>query len=294
MFVSNITTPWGIQESNFQFESTVDSQEKLRDQFKQGKAPWADRSAEDGTAWSGWGWDVKIADYNNSGAPVITQATGFVQGQTNRWPQLQELATANDALVSNPVNWPHVESGDDLGGDQTLHFFAKSAEGRYVDLAPQLGLAVPVPTRGIATGDPNGDGLVDFAVARQFDAPIFYQNEAPDAGEFVGLRLTQDDPDSQGAVTTQGATKAAGTPAIGAEVTVTTKDGKKFIDRVDGGSGHSGKRSHEVHIGLGRDVEGPVQVCVKWRDRDGETHMKEFETSTGWHDYRLGTELKEG
>jgi hypothetical protein len=35
-------------------------------------------------------------------------------------------------------------------------------------------------------------------------------------------------------------------------------------------------------------------VCVKWRDRDGDEHMKEFETSTGWHDYSLGTELKEG
>ena len=288
MFVSNITTPWGIQESNFQFESTVNSQEKLRNEFKQGKAPWTDRSAEDGTAWSGWGWDVKIADYNNSGSPVITQATGFVQGQTNRWPQLQELATANDALVSNPTSWPHVESGDDLGGDQTLHFFAKSSEGRYVDLAPQLGLAVPVPTRGIATGDPNGDGLVDFAVARQFDAPIFYQNEAPDAGEYLGLRLTQAD------TQTPGAMPAAGSPAIGAEVTVTTQDGKKFIDRVDGGSGHSGKRSHEVHIGLGKDVEGPVTVCVKWRDRNGDEHMKEFETSTGWHDYTLGTELEEG
>jgi enediyne biosynthesis protein E4 len=147
---------------------------------------------------------------------------------------------------------------------------------------------VPVPTRGIATGDPNGDGLVDFAVARQFDAPVFYQNQAPDAGEFLGLRLTQD------GTQTPGAMPAPGSPATGAEVTVTTKDGRKFIERVDGGSGHSGKRSHEVHIGLGKDVDGPVKVCVKWRDRGGDTHMKEFVTSTGWHDYKLGTELKKG
>lgn len=277
MFVSNITTPWGIQESNLQFESTVHNQKDMRAALAAGEAPWKDVSAEVGTAWSGWAWDVKFADYDNNGDPEITQTTGFVQGETNRWPQLQELATANDSVVSDPDWWPNVEKGDDLAGDQTLHFFAKSDGGHYADLAPQLGLAVPVPTRGIATGDANADGLLDFAVARQFAAPVFYLNTSPNAGDFLGLRLTHEE---------------TGSPAVGAQVTVTTKDGRTFIERVDGGSGHSGKRSNEVHIGLG-EAGGDVAVNLRWRDRTGQAHEQNLQMSTGWHDFQLGGQAEE-
>lgn len=286
MFVSDITTPWGIQESNLHFLSTVDNQKDLRADLKAGKAPWADHSAELGTAWSGWAWDVKFADYDNNGDDEITQATGFVQGEVNRWPNLQELATSNDSLTEHPQFWPNVEKGDDLAGDQTLHFFAKSKEngGEYVNVAPQLGLAVPVPTRGIATGDADGDGLVDFAVARQFAAPVFYHNTSKSTGKFIGLRLFHEQ--------TGTSKDAPGSPAVGAQVMVTTADGRKFIDRVDGGSGHSGKRSTEVHIGLG-NVDGPVSVKLSWRDRTGTVREQTLELSTGWHDFQLGSQARE-
>ena len=218
---------------------------------------------------------------------MITQATGFVKGEVNRWPQLQELATANDAVVANPTSWPNVRKGDDLGGNQTLHFFAKSPEGAYVDLASHLGLAVPVPTRGIATGDADGDGLLDFAVARQFAEPVFYENNSPRQGSFVGLRLTLDGQPAAGAA------PAPGTPAIGAEVTVTTKDGRKHIGRVDGGSGHSGKRSNDVHIGLGTTVTDPVDVHIAWRDRNGEPHQQDLKIRPGWHCFGLSSTAKE-
>ncbi|HEV2781528.1 MAG TPA: CRTAC1 family protein [Actinophytocola sp.] len=288
LFVSNITTPWGIQESNFQFESTVSTNEELRAKLDEGEAPWTDRSAEVGTAWSGWGWDVKVGDYNNSGELAIAQATGFVRGEVNRWPQLQELATANDDLVDDPTWWPNARAGDDIGGEQTLHFFAKTNEdgGRYVDIAPHLGLAIPVPTRGIATGDADGDGLLDVAVSRQFEEPVFYENTAPNPGAFLGLRLTHENS------VTPGSLPAAGSPVTGAKVTVKTSDGREYIQRVDGGSGHSGKRSHEVHIGLG-NVSGPLQVCLEWRDRSGQTHKQDLQLNPGWHEFQLGSQAKE-
>ncbi|SEP52414.1 FG-GAP repeat domain-containing protein [Amycolatopsis saalfeldensis] len=287
MFVSDITTSWGIQESNFQWMNTAKDQNDLRAKLKSGVAPWKDTSAETGTAWSGWGWDVKIADFNNCGDPVIAQATGFVRGQVDRWPNLQELATANDALLANPFWWPNLRAGDDLAGDQTLHFFAKNAEGRYVDLAGKLGLAVPVPTRAIATGDADGDGKLDFAVARQFAEPVFYHNDSPDEGAFLQLKLTADTPAAPGPM------PASGSPATGAEVTVTTADGRKFIDRVDGSSGHSGRRSSEVHIGLGKNVTGPLRVHLQWRDRTGQLRQEDLSMTTGSHSFQLGTTAKE-
>lgn len=287
LFVSNITTSFGIEESNFQFMNTARDKSDLRAQLSNGTAPFVDRSAEDGTAWSGWGWDVKMGDFDNSGRLAIVQATGFVKGETNRWPQLQELATANDALLDNPWWWPNVKAGDDIGGDQTLRFFVKGDDGHYSNLAGRLGLAVPVPTRGIATGDAYGNGKLDFAVARQWDAPVFYRNDSPDTGSYLDLRLTHDTPDAAGPM------PAPGSPVIGAEVEVTTPDGRKHIDRVDGGSGHSGKRSHDVHLGLGKGVTGPLPVKLQWRARDGQVHEQTVTLTPGSHWLQLGSQAKE-
>ncbi|MFB7915414.1 CRTAC1 family protein [Streptomyces sp. NPDC056061] len=276
MFVSNITTSFGIQESNFAFFDTADDKQGVRAALKKGEAPFHDKSADLGVAWSGWGWDTKTGDFDNSGDLQIVQATGFVKGKTNRWPQLQELATSNDGLVKHPGAWPHVREGDDLAGNQTLRFFAKRENGSYVNISDELGMAVPIPTRGIATGDTDGDGRLDMAVARQWGEPVFYRNIAENPGHYLGLELTH----------------PSGSPVVDAQVTVTLPDGSTRVGRVDGGGGHSGKRSFDVHIGLG-DVAGPVKVAISWRDRSGNVHDQDMRLSSGRHCLELGTEAKE-
>ncbi len=196
------------------------------------------------------------------------------QGEVNRWPQLQELAASNDAVVSDPYWWPHVRAGDDVAGSQRLHFFVKDGD-RYQDVAKELGLAVPVPTRGIAVGDSDGDGLLDMAVARQWDEPTFYHNTSPSKGSYLHLKLTHDTP----AAPAGGGLAAPGSPVVGAQVTVKTTDGRVLLGRVDGGSGHSGKRSDEVHIGLGTGVTGPVQAHLRWRDRTGTVREQDLRLS---------------
>lgn len=300
IFISNITTSFGIQESNLAFVDTSGSQAELRERFLAGDAPYEDRSAPLGLAWSGWGWDTKLADFDNDGELEVVQTTGFIKGRVNRWPQLQEMASTNDALISNPDWWPHIREGDDVGGNQTLAFFGKDDDGRYVNVSGPLGLAVPVPTRGIATGDADGDGRLDFAVARQFDEPIFYQNQSPSTGGFLGLRLTRPDALS-GAGTppfrsapgdTEATELAQGSPVVDAQVTVTTPDGRTLLGRVDGGSGHAGKRSQEVLIGLG-DASGPLSVEITWRDRSGQQQEQTVQLAPGWHSLQLGEQAEE-
>lgn len=276
LFVSNITTSFGIHESNFAYVSTARDRDGLRQRLRRGEAPFEDRSAPLGLAWSGWGWDAKLADLDNDGDLEVVQTTGFVKGKVNRWPQLQELASANDDLLADPGWWPNVREGDDIAGHQHLRFFARGGGGRYVDLSDALGLAVPVPTRGIALGDADGDGRLELAVARQWDAPVFYRNDSPSPGEFLGLRLAHPN----------------GSPVTGAQATVTTPDGRTLLGRVDGGSGHSGKRSHEVVIGLG-DVDGPVTAELRWRDRAGRVHAQRLRLAPGWHHLQLDAQARE-
>jgi len=235
------------------------------------------RSAPLGLAWSGWSWDVKIADFRNRGEPDIVQTAGFVKGTVNRWAQLQELATANDALLSDPLWWPHVEQGDDIAGGQHLAFHVKGDDGRYEDVSEALGMAIPIPTRGIAVGDADGDGRLDLAVARQWDAPVFYRNDSPGTGAFLGLQLRHD----------------GGSPAIGAQARVTTEQGRTYVGRVDGGSGHSGKRGFEVVLGLGDPPAGPLDVTLTWRDRHGQPHRQRLRLAAGWHDISLGYQAQE-
>jgi len=290
IFVSNITTSFGIQESNFAFVGTAESEEDLGAHLADGRAPFEDRSAPLGLAWVGWGWDAKLADLDRNGELEVVQTNGFVQGKTDRWPQLQEMATANDSVIADPYWWPDVLPGDDIAGNQTMALFVKGDGGRYVDLSGALGMAIPVPTRGVALGDATGDGRLDLAVARQWDEPVFYRNDSEPAGEFLGLRLIHDslsDPDPDVGL------PAAGSPVVGARVRVTTPDGRTLVGHVDGGGGHSGKRSHEVFIGLGEVGAGPLQVRLEWRDRDGTVRKQELRLTPGWHTLRLGAQARE-
>ncbi|MEU4449536.1 CRTAC1 family protein [Actinosynnema sp. NPDC050801] len=286
MFVSNITASFGIEESHFAFMSQETNLNRVTSSLEDGDAIWEDESAPLQLAWSGWGWDVKVSDLDNNAELEVLQATGFVKGDVNRWPQLQELATANDTLLDDPMWWPIVGPGDDVGGNHHFHFFAKNKEGFYSDLSGDLGMAAQIPSRGIATGDIDGDGKLDMAISRQWSDPVMFRNDGGSGNGFLGLRLTHDEEQTAGTL------PGAGSPVIGAQVTITSSSGKKQINRVDGGSGHSGKRSHEVHFGLGTD-SGSVQAHIKWRDRDGEIHEQDMTLSPGWHDIQLGDQAKE-
>src|ERR1039458_7853898 len=230
IFVSNIAMKYALLESHFVFESTGHPE-----LMKQGIAPYVDRSEPLGLSRSGWAWDAKLADFNNDGIFEALQAVGFVKGQVDRWPELQELAMGNDELLPDPRSWPRFQPGDDLCGNLHNPFFVKSASGRYYDVAVEMGLGESHVSRGIAIADVDGDGRLDYAVANQWEPSLFFHNSSPQPGQFLGLRLRL----------------APDRPAIGAAATVFLPDGRKMTAQVDGGNGHSGKRSQDIHFGLG-------------------------------------------
>jgi enediyne biosynthesis protein E4 len=287
--VSNITTKWGLQESNFIFINQAKNQAEMKDKLSRGIAPFKQEASKLGMAWTGWCWDVKMGDFLNNGNMSVLQADGFVKGHIDRWPWLQEMAMTNDDLLSNPAMWPNVGPGDDIGGRQTMHFYAKNSDGKYVNISKQIGVAVPIPTRGIATADTTGTGALDWAIARQWGPPAFYANQSPNRGDYLDLHLYRPSTDKS-AVAGKGLANL-GTPAYDATVTVTTPKGTQ-ISQLDGGSGHGGFRSFDVHFGLGSYM-GPATVDIQWRDINGQLHQQKQQLTPGVHSLVLTDTVQE-
>jgi hypothetical protein len=195
-----------------------------------------------------------------------------MRGDVNRWPELHEIAMSNDQLLENPNSWHHFHAGDDLSGERGTSFFVRAADGRYYDVSDLIGEGAPQITRGIAIADVDGDGRLDYATANQWETSWFHHNDSPNVGSSLELRVLV----------------APGRPAIGASATVWLPDGRRMVSQVDGGSGHSGKRSPDLHFGLGSLAPSTVlKVSMKWRDSAG-VHEQLEQLTSGRHTVLLG------
>jgi hypothetical protein len=267
--VSNITVERGLEESNFAFVSTGTG--PLGD----GRAPYRDDSEPLGLPRSGWGWDVKAADFDGDGTDELIQAVGFVRGRINRWANLQELAMANDDVLRFPAAWPNFDADTDISGRERDPFFVRDAGGRFVDIAAKLGIANHGPSRGIAIADVDHDGRPDALLANQWARSQFLHNTGTRSA-YLGLRLLL-----------PGAGPAdRPRPAIGASVTVTRADGTESRAQLYPANGHTGVNSPELLFGLGAGG-GAATVTVTWRDTAGR-HTLTRTLPPGWHDLTLG------
>jgi hypothetical protein len=295
IYVSNIAEAYALEESHFAFINNG-----RKGLFKDGVAPFTDESERLGLSRSGWSWEAKLGDFNNDGRLEALQATGFIKGEANCWPELHELAMGNDQLLEKPGVWPRLDRRCALSDRGHNPFFVMAGDGGYYDLAEALGLDGPHISRGIATADVDGDGRLDYAVANQWEPSYFYHNEGAGAGAFLGLHLRLPlDGGEAGPTEVYDGHPRVGTrslAAVGAHASVRLPDGRRLVSEVDGGNGHSGKRSPDIHFGLGALAsETTLPVEISWRDRGGKVHELSLRVRPGWHTVVLrGTEWRSG
>lgn len=279
--VANITTEYGLQESNFAFLSNG-----ARREFSSGRAPFVERSEQLGLARGGWTWDVRMADFDQDGIHEVVHATGFLRGEVDRWPELHEAAMGNDLLLPHARSWHRFSAGDGLSGAAHPLFFARSKSGRYFDLAQDVGLGSLRVTRGVALADIDADGDLDLALAGQWTSGSIHRNVGVQRGAMLGLVVRFAAEPQATAVRVVDGLPSRGSPlsnVIGAIARVVTPDGRGLIDVLECGNGHSGASSQDLHFGLGvLSADAMLQVRLEWRSRRGEPCSASFSTTPGW------------
>lgn len=161
-------------------------------------------------------WHIDFQDVNNDGRADLFIAKGNV----SEMPDFA-MKDPNNLLVQAP-------------------------DGNFIEMADKAGVASTETARGAALADFNLDGLVDLLVVNR-NAPVeIWRNTTPDAGNWLGLKLSATGGNVNG---------------IGAMVEVKTANGTQRREITSGG-GHVSGQSGWVHFGLGDAAA--AEVRVRW------------------------------
>lgn len=154
-----------------------------------------------------------------------------------------------DLLLANGHIEPTVATKQkEITYEERPQLFRALSDGRVEDAGEACGLTKAVVGRGLAVGDLDGDGFVDFVVAVNGGAPLVYRCVPPGKpGNALRLRLKG---------------KARNPDAIGALVTVKQGDRIQCQSRRTGGS-YLSQHEPVLTFGLGQAAKAD-QVTVRW------------------------------
>lgn len=157
-----------------------------------------------------------------------------------------------DLLVANGHINDNIETfRDTVTFAQPNSLYRRVDEGTFEDVSAEAGPALQKVgvSRGLAVGDIDGDGGVDYVVVDNDDAVQVARNTSPDRGHWVNLWLEG---------------TSANRSAIGAVVTV-THGGTTQYREVRGATSYLSVSDRRLHVGLGADTSVDA-VQIRWPD----------------------------
>jgi hypothetical protein len=169
----------------------------------------------------GWGWGACAADFDNDGWVDLFHTNGF---------------DPEDRSI-------------DFFRDDPARLFLNLQDGRFVDVAPHVGIVDADQGRAVVCVDHDDDGDVDIVVMNHRSPPRLWRNEAPSRRHFLTVDLRAPPPDTR---------------ALGATILVRT-GGLTQTRVVSAGNTYLAQQPARAHFGLG-DSDTVDELRVVWPD----------------------------
>jgi len=234
IYVTNITDEY-MKECNMLWHNNHDG-------------TFTDVSKETGTCDTLWGWSAKFGDFDNDGWQDLFVVNGLRSSDKTKSyiPALLDLITRPNADLSDVRIWPDI--GDmTWSGYQKKKMFRNQPGQIFKEVWAEAGVDNDQDGRGIAMGDFDNDGLLDFLQTNVDQAALFYRGVTQGAGHWVQFRLT--------------GTKS-NRDAIGARIKLTA-GGLTQIREINGGNGYAGQSMRRAHFGIGQ-AQAVDSVEIHW------------------------------
>jgi hypothetical protein len=201
-----------------------------------------------GVEIGGWSFGAQFGDINNDGTLDLYLTNGYVSLDRNKsyWYDFSKIAGGHALIINDAKNWPAME-GRSLSGYQTKHLWLNDGSGKFVDVAPAVGVTDTYDGRAVALADLWNRGALDVVVANERGPLLIYKNTVTPENKWIEFDLA-------GTKTNRS--------AIGAQVVVYW-NGQQQAQEVSGGSGFASQNQRRLHFGLGKFPQIEKAV-IRW------------------------------
>ena len=209
-----------------------------------------------GVEMGGWSFGAQFGDLNNDGLLDLFVTNGYVSAarDDSYWYDYSKVAGGHELVIGDAANWPAMGRRS-LAGYQQKKVWVNDGAGRFIDVAPMVGVTERYDGRAVALGDLANRGALDVIVANQRGPLTLYRNDVMPGRRWIGFDL-------EGACRPDRSTDCSNRSAIGAQVVVHWA-GRRQLQEVSGGSGFCAQNQRPLHFGLGR-AEGVDRVEIRW------------------------------